>query len=60
MTEIQSAYENENFELIISTYAKEDENYSALDYFYIGMAYYINEDDENCLKYMKLSIERIA
>ena len=58
MTEIQSAYENENFELIISTYAKEDENYSALDYFYIGMAYYINEDDENCLKYMKLSIEK--
>lgn len=57
---LQTFYENQEYDLIISKYAEKAESYPARAVYYIGMAYYMKEDNTNCLKYMDLSIQKDA
>lgn len=56
--EIESLFENQDFNGIIGIYAKEDPSYGATDYYRIGYSFYMKEDDNNCFKYMSKSIEK--
>lgn len=47
-----------NYTQIIEQFASKSLNYSAQDLFYIGQAYFIKNDDVNCIKFMNLSIEK--
>jgi len=43
---------------VIEVYASKSKKYSAKSIYYIGLAYYMKEDDVNCLKLMNLSISK--
>ena len=56
--ELKTLLDNEQYDAIIDQYASKQVDYSAKDLYYIGYAYYMKEDDDNCIKYMDLSIAR--
>ncbi len=57
--EIDGLLTLEQYQTIIDNYANKDvETYSARSIYYIGFSYYMLEDDDNCLKYMDLTIEK--
>ncbi|NEM96697.1 tetratricopeptide repeat protein [Pontibacter burrus] len=56
--EIKDLYQEEQFDKIISKYGGKATAYPAKAVYYIGMAYYMKEDDQNCLKMMELSISK--
>jgi len=57
-TELKAKYESEKYDQIISEHSDKADKYPAKAIYYIGMAYYMKADDNNCLKYMDLSIEK--
>lgn len=55
---IAELYDKDEFETIIKEYAAKDLDYSTNSLYYIGVAYHMLGDDENCIKYMDLSMEK--
>lgn len=56
--ELHALKENKQYDKIISDYAPKAKDLTAKSLFYIGNAYYMKEDDNNCLKFMDLSLEK--
>jgi len=57
-TELKVKYESEKYDQIIAEHSDKIGEYPAKAIYYIGMAYYMKEDDNNCIKYMDLSIAK--
>jgi len=57
-TELEKAYEEEKYDLIISEHSEKVSEYPAKAIYYVGMAYYMKADDNNVLKLMDLSIKK--
>lgn len=55
---IKVQYENEQYDQIISDHSDKVKDYPAKAIYYVGMAYYMKADDNNCLKFMDLSIKK--
>ena len=55
---IKVQYENEQYDQIISDHSHKVKDYPAKAIYYVGMAYYMKADDNNCLKLMDLSIKK--
>jgi tetratricopeptide (TPR) repeat protein len=56
--ELKALIDNNQYDKVIEQYASNSKNYSAKSIYYIGFAYYMKEDDKNCLKFMNLSITK--
>jgi len=56
--ELKTLYEGKQYDNIIEHYAANSKDYSAKSLYYIGLAYYMKADDNNCLKFMNLTIEK--
>ena len=48
------------YQKIIQKYKPKADQLSAKSLYYLGLAFYMTEDDNNCIKYMDLSIEKDA
>ncbi len=57
-SELKRLADNKQFDKIIEQYAGSPKNYSAKSLYMIGLAYYMKEDDNNCIKFMNLSIDK--
>ena len=55
---LRNFYDSEKYDFIISNYAEKASTYPARAIYYIGMAYYMKEEDEKCIQFMDLSIEK--
>ncbi len=55
---LKKLYDKNDFETITQKYTLEDDEHSANSLFYIGTAYMMMGDDENCIKFMDLSIAK--
>jgi len=55
--ELKSLSDNNQYNKIIKEYAQNSKDYSAKSLYYIGLAYYMTEDDNNCIKFMDLSLK---
>jgi tetratricopeptide (TPR) repeat protein len=58
--ELKVLSDNKQYDKIIEQYASKSKEYSAKSLYYIGFAYYMKEDDSNCIKFMDLSIDKDA
>ncbi|TCN67604.1 tetratricopeptide repeat protein [Acetobacteroides hydrogenigenes] len=56
--ELKTLSDSKQFDKIIEQYASNAKEYSAKALYYIGQAYYMKEDDNNCIKFMDLSITK--
>ena len=56
--ELKTLTSNNQYDKIIEQYASTSKDYSAKSLYYIGQAYYMKENDEDCIKFMNLSIEK--
>ena len=56
--ELEKAYGEEKYDLIISEHSEKASEYPAKAIYYVGMAYYMKADDNNVLKLMDLSIKK--
>jgi len=56
--ELKTLIDNNQYDRVIEEYASKSKKYSAKSIYYIGLAYYMKEDDVNCLKLMNLSISK--
>jgi len=56
--ELKNLSDTQQFDKIISQYTSEYKDFSAKSLYYIGLAYYMKEDDANCIKFMDLSINK--
>lgn len=56
--ELKKLSDNNEFKTIIEKHASKSKDYSAKSIYYIGLAYYMTEDDENCIKFMDISIDK--
>lgn len=56
--DLKTLSDDNQFAKIIKEYASKAENYSAKSLYYIGLAYYMEEEDNNCIKFMDLSIDK--
>ena len=59
-TELKSLSDNNQYDKIIEQHAPKSSDYSAKSLYYVGQAYYMKEDDANCIKFMDLSIQKDA
>ncbi|CAA9197776.1 tetratricopeptide repeat protein [Flavobacterium collinsii] len=57
-TELKTLSDNKQFDKIVEQYASKSKDYSAKSLYYIGLAYYMKEDDNNCIKFMDFSINK--
>ncbi|WP_291285389.1 tetratricopeptide repeat protein [Flavobacterium sp.] len=57
-TELKTLSDNKQFDKIVEQYASKSKDYSAKSLYYIGLAYYMKEDDNNCIKFMNFSIDK--
>jgi len=57
-TELEKAYGEEKYDLIISEHSEKVSEYPAKAIYYVGLAYYMKADDNNVLKLMDLSIKK--
>ena len=57
-TELKTLYDTKKYDEIISEHSEKVSDYSAKSIYYVAMAYYMKTDDNNCIKYMNLSIEK--
>jgi tetratricopeptide (TPR) repeat protein len=55
--ELKSLIDNKQYDKIIE-FASKSVDYSAKSLYYIGVAYYQKNDDNNCIKFMNLSINK--
>ena len=58
--ELKALSDSKQYNKIIEQYAPKSKDYSAKSLYYIGFAYYMEEDDNNCIKFMNLSISKDA
>lgn len=58
--ELKSLIDQKQFDKIISEHASKTDNYSAKALYYVGLAYYMKEDDQNCIRFMDMSIRKDA
>lgn len=58
--ELRALLDNKEYSNVIDRHALQSADYSAKSLYYIGYAYYMKEDDSNCLKFMNLSITKDA
>lgn len=58
--ELKTLTDNKQYDKIISQYASKCNDCSAKSLYYIGLAYYMKEDDNNCIKYMDKAIDKDA
>jgi len=56
--EIKVLSDNKQYDKIIEQHASKSKDYTAKSLYYIGLAYYLKEDDNNCIKFMNLSIDK--
>ncbi|MBF4469854.1 tetratricopeptide repeat protein [Flavobacterium sp. HJJ] len=56
-TDLKILSDNRQFDKIIE-HASKSSDYSAKSLYYTGLAYYMKEDDNNCIKFMNLSIDK--
>ncbi len=56
--ELKTLSDNKQYDKIIEQHASKSKDYSAKSLYYIGLAYYMKEDDNNCIKFMDLSINK--
>lgn len=56
--ELKTLSDNKQFDKIVEQYASKSKDYSAKSLYYIGLAYYMKEDDNNCIKFMNFSIDK--
>jgi tetratricopeptide (TPR) repeat protein len=57
-TTLKNLSDDKKYDKIIEKYAPTPKDYSAKSLYYIGLAYYMKEDDNNCIKFMNLSIDK--
>jgi tetratricopeptide (TPR) repeat protein len=57
-TKIKRLLDNKEYDEIIASYVSESKDLSAKSLYYIGIAYYMKADDNNCVKFMDLSIKK--
>jgi tetratricopeptide (TPR) repeat protein len=58
--ELKTLTDNKQYDKIISQYASKCNDCSAKSLYYIGLAYYMKEDDNNCIKFMDKAIDKDA
>lgn len=58
ITELRSLTEKKEYKKIIEDYSTKNNDYSAESLYQIGQAFYMLEDDNNCLKFMNLAIAK--
>lgn len=58
--DLKTLSDNKQYDKIISQYASKCTDCSAKSLYYIGLAYYMKEDDNNCLKFMDKAIDKDA
>ncbi len=58
--EVKVLAESQQYSKLIEQYAPSSNDLSARALYYIGYAYFMKEDDQNCLKFMDLSIAKDA
>lgn len=58
--ELKTLKDSNQYDKIISEYASKCADCSAKSLYYIGLAYYMKEDDDNCLNFMNKSIDKDA
>lgn len=56
--ELKTLVDNKQFDKIIGQHASKSKDYPAKALYYIGLAYYMKEDDSNCLKFMDLALAK--
>lgn len=56
--DLKALSDNKQYDTIIEQHASKSQDYSAKSLYYIGLAYYMKEDDNNCIKFMDLSISK--
>ena len=56
--ELKTLSDDKQFDEIIEQHASKSKDYSAKSLYYIGLAYYMKEDDNNCIKFMNLAIDK--
>lgn len=57
-TDLKALIDAKQYDKIIKQHASAYKDYSAKSLYYIGLAYYMKEDDNNCLKFIDLSIAK--
>jgi tetratricopeptide (TPR) repeat protein len=55
---LKALSDSKQYDKIIEQYASKSNDYSAKSLYYIGFAYFIKEDDGNCIKFMDLAISK--
>jgi len=58
--ELKALSDKKQYDKIIEQYASKTKDLSAKSLYYVGLAYYMKEDDNNCIKFMNLSIDKDA
>jgi tetratricopeptide (TPR) repeat protein len=56
--ELKTLADNKQYDKIIQQHASRSKDYSAKSLYYIGLAYYMKEDDNSCIKFMTQSIDK--
>jgi tetratricopeptide (TPR) repeat protein len=56
--ELKSLSDGKKYTQIIEQYSSKNQVYSAKSLYYIGLAFYMKEDDNNCIKFMNLSLDK--
>jgi tetratricopeptide (TPR) repeat protein len=58
--ELKTLSDSKQYDKIIEEYSSKYKDYSAKSLYYVGLAYYMTEDDNNCIFFMDLSIDKDA
>jgi len=56
--ELKALSDKKQYDKIIEQYSSKSKDLSAKSLYYVGLAYYMKEDDNNCIKFMNLSIDK--
>lgn len=56
--ELKTLSDNKQYDKIIEQHASIAKDYSAKSLYYIGFAYFMKEDDSNCIRFLDLSISK--
>lgn len=58
--ELKALSDKKQYDKVIEQYASKRKDLSAKSLYYVGLAYFMKEDDNNCIKFMNLSIDKDA
>lgn len=56
--DLKTLSDSKQYNKIIEQYPSKSKDYTAKSLYYIGLAYYMKEDDNNCIKFIDLSIDK--